>query len=311
MSKDRKPVGKKKINWKRNLPYLALILPPAIYTFIFKYLPMFGVVMAFKDYNYRDGILGSPWAGFKHFKYFFQSDDAWRIIRNTIGYNVLFEIIGLVLGVFLAILLYEVTSKRLARTYHISMLLPYFISWVVVAYIGYIFLSHSNGVLNQIIEFFGGQPINWYQEPKYWPYILTFFQFWKNAGMGCVFYYAALMNLDSSMFEAASIDGASRVKQWMKIGIPSLAPVICILLIMHMGGILGGDFGLYYQLSMDSGPLYPATDVISTYIYRGLTASTNMSQTAAIGLLTNSVGLILVLLTNSIVRKLDPDSAMF
>lgn len=299
-----------KASWKKSIPYLLLVLPAALYLLVFHYLPIFGVVVAFKDYNYVDGILGSPCAGFKYFDYFFTSNDAFRVLRNTMGYSLMFHFVGIFTGVLLAILLYEVTSPKLLRVYHTGLLMPYFISWVVGSYVFYILLSHSSGIVNQILITLGAKPVNWYQEPKYWPFILQCADIWKNVGMGCVLYYANLMSLDASLFEAASIDGANRFQQWIKIGIPSLIPLICIITIMKMGSILGGDFGLFYQVPMDSGPLYPVTDTVQTYLYRGLVAG-DMSVSAAVGLVCNVVGLVMVLGSNAVVRKLDPDSAMF
>ncbi|MBQ2236924.1 MAG: sugar ABC transporter permease [Clostridia bacterium] len=292
------------------MPYLFLVLPAFIYEIIFWLLPLGGVVIAFKDFNYRDGIFGSPWVGFKYFDYFFTSQDAVRTIRNTILYSVWFHVVGIIAGVFLAILLYEVSNRKLLRVYHTTLLAPYFISWVVVAYVFNILLGYSYGVLNQMITACGGTAVQWYSEPAYWPVILTIAALWKNIGMGCVFYYANLMSLDENLFEAAAIDGAGRIRQWIHIGIPSLIPLICILTIMKMGSIMGGDFGLFYQVSMNNGALYPATDILSTYIYRGL-VSGGLSATAAVGLFQSVVGFIMVVLSNSVVKRLDPDSAMF
>ncbi|MBQ9965538.1 MAG: sugar ABC transporter permease [Clostridia bacterium] len=287
-----------------------MCLPAAIYMFCFCYMPMFGVVIAFKDYNYVDGILGSPWVGFEHFKFFFESNEAALLLRNTILYNVLFILLGTFLKVLVAILLYEITSRVALKAYQTSIILPNFISWVLVAYIGYALFSSETGMLNAILNNLGKQDIQWYSEPKYWPYILTIFEMWKGVGMGCIIYYAALMAVDKSLYEAAEIDGANRFKQITSISIPTILPTICILLIMSVGGILGGDFGLFFQLPRNSGALYPVTDVISTYVYRGLTSG-EMSSTAAIGLFQNAVGLVLTLGTNLFVKKVNPENAMF
>ena len=273
-------------------------------------MPMFGVVIAFKDYNYVDGILGSPWVGFEHFKFFFESNEAALLLRNTILYNVLFILLGTFLKVLVAILLYEITSMVALKAYQTSIILPNFISWVLVAYIGYALFSSETGMLNAILNNLGKQDIQWYSEPKYWPYILTIFEMWKGVGMGCIIYYAALMAVDKSLYEAAEIDCANRFKQITSISIPTILPTICILLITSVGGILGGDFGLFFQLPRNSGALYPVTDVISTYVYRGLTSG-EMSSTAAIGLFQNAVGLVLTLGTNLFVKKVNPENAMF
>lgn len=308
MKKEKVSPLKSKI--RNNIPLALMSLPALLYLFVFSYLPMFGVVIAFKDYNYTAGILGSPWAGFKHFKYFFTSNDAGVILRNTILYNLLFLILGTFLKVLVALLLYEITSKKLLKTYQTSIILPNFISWVLVAYIGYALFSYESGMLNDIRGIFGLSEINWYNTPKYWPFILTIFEMWKGVGMGCIIYYASLMGLDPSLFEAAALDGANRFKQIIYISIPGILPTICILLILGVASIIGGDFGLFYQLPRNSGLLYPVTDVISTYVYRGLQMG-NMSSTAAIGLFQNVVGLILTLGTNWFVKKVNPENAMF
>jgi len=295
---------------KANIPLAIMCLPTLAYVICFCYLPMFGVIIAFKDYNYVDGILGSPWVGFEHFKFFFESNEAAVLLRNTILYNVLFIILGTFLKVLVAILLYEITSKVALKAYQTTIILPNFISWVLVAYIGYALFSSETGMFNAILKNMGNEAIQWYSAPKYWPYILTIFEMWKGVGMGCIIYYAALMGVDRSLYEAAEIDGANRFKQITNISIPTILPTICILLIMSVGGILGGDFGLFYQLPRNSGALYPVTDVISTYVYRGLQAG-DMGSTAAIGLFQNAVGLVLTLGTNLFIKKVNPENAMF
>lgn len=287
-----------------------MCLPAIVYMFCFCYMPMFGVVIAFKDYNYVDGILGSPWVGFEHFKFFFESNEAAVLLRNTILYNVLFILLGTFLKVLVAILLYEITSKLALKTYQTMIILPNFISWVLVAYIGYALFASETGMLNAILRNMGRDTVQWYSAPEYWPVILTIFEMWKGVGMGCIIYYAALMGVDKSLYEAAEIDGANRFKQITSISIPTILPTICILLIMSVGGILGGDFGLFFQLPRNSGALYPVTDVISTYVYRGLTSG-EMSSTAAIGLFQNAVGLVLTLGTNLFIKKVNPENAMF
>lgn len=307
------PIEKKK-NLKSkiryNLPLILLSLPAVTYLILFHYLPMFGVVIAFKDYNYVDGILGSPWVGMSHFKYFFESNDASRVIVNTVSYSLFFLFLKQVLCMLVAILLYEINSKKALKTYQTATLLPNFISWVLVAYIGFALLSHENGMLNSLLQKMGLNAIEWYSQPKYWPTILTLFYMWKSVGMGSIMYYAALMALDVSLFESATLDGANRFKQIIYITLPSLVPIIAVMLILGIGSIMGGDFGLFYQLPRDSGPLYPATDIIATYTYRGL-AQGNLSQSSAVGLFQSVCGLIMVLLTNSIIKKVSPENAMF
>ncbi len=307
MNKNKSPLLAKV---RYNIPLILMALPAIVSLICFNYMPMFGVVIAFKDYNYVNGIFGSEWVGFKYFEYFFTSNDAAIVLRNTILYNVVFLFLKQFLCVLVALLLYEITNRVYLKVYQTAIILPNFISWVLVAYIGYALFSSETGMFNAIRNSFGLEDIVWYSTPKYWPYILTFFEMWKGVGMGCIIYYAALMGIDSSLFEAAAIDGANRFRQIITISIPSITPTICILLIMGVGGIMGGDFGLFFQLPMNSGALYPVTDVISTYTYRGLVTA-NFEQSAAVGLFQNIVGLILTLSTNAIVKKVNPENAMY
>ena len=304
--------NKKKIERRRNFRYTLFALPALIYLLLFNYLPMSGIVVAFKDYKHVDGIWGSAWVGLKNFEFFFQSSDAWRILRNTIGYSLAILIcLNLVGGMIVAILLYEVRNRFANKFYQTAMLLPDFVSWVVISFIAYLFLNPTNiGILNRLLTSLGLDAINWYNEPKYWPFIIVFFQMWKAVGMAALYYYAALLNVDPSLYEAAVMDGASKFRQIWHISVPELMPMACLVLITQLGGILGGSFDMFYQLPMNSGALYPTTDVISTYVYRGLTSGT-VGVSAAIGLIQGVVGLVLVIITNTIIKKVQPENAMF
>lgn len=302
---------RKKSRFMQCLPYIFLSLPAMIYMVIFNYLPMFGVVLAFKDYNFASGITGSHWVGLKYFRYFFESNDAMRVLRNTILYNLVFLlVIGLFFGIFLALLLYEIQSKFANKLYQTAMLLPFFLSYVIVAAISYMFLSPSSGFFNTFLQAVGQAPIKWYSEPKYWPAILIFLETWKQAGLASLYFYAALLSIDTSLFEAAALDGAGRLRQIWYISMPELKTMACITIIMRLGQILSSDFGLFYQVPMDQGALYPTTDVLATYMLRGLQGG-SISATAAVGLFQSVVGLVLVLASNSIIRKISPDNAMF
>lgn len=292
-----------------NIQYWVLVLPALIYIIIFNYIPMFGTVIAFKDYRYNLGIFGSPWNGFDNFKGFFLSQDAWIVLRNTIGYGILFLVLKIVCAVLIAVLLYEINNKISLKFYQTTMILPNFMSWVVVGYISYIFLN-SNGVLNSFLEFIGIDAVRWYSETKYWPFILSVFNEWKNIGIDSVVYYAALMGLDKAVFEAADIDGATKAQKTRYITIPSLIPTITILMILGVGGVIGGDFGLFYQITGDSKILYPVTDIINTYVYRGIRTG-DIGASSAVGLFQSVVGLILVVGTNCIVKKISPENSMF
>jgi len=267
---------------------------------------MGGIIIAFKDYNYADGIFGSRWNGFDNFKYFFTSNDATMLVRNTVLYNVVFIALGMVCAVGLAVILNEVTSKIALKYYQTTMILPYFMSWVIVAYIFYVFLDPNYGILNKTFNL----GISWYTEKAYWPFILVFANIWKKIGMDSIIYYAALMGIDPSLYEAATIDGASRMQKCWYISVPSLMPVVIIMSILAVGSIMRGDMGLYYQLSRDVGALYPATDVIDTYVYRGLRTG-DIGVTSAVGFFQSFVGMLMVVVTNAIVKKIEPDHAMF
>ncbi len=308
-SKKRKDsIGK--VYLKNNIELTLLGLPGILLLFVFCYIPMGGVIIAFKNYTYADGILGSKWIGFDNFKFFFTSQDAWRITRNTVGYGIVFIALGIAAGVALALILNEVSNKVSLKIYQTTMILPNFLSWVIVGYITYVFLNPTSGVLNQIVKLFGGNEIAWYSEPKYWPFILPIVQVWKSVGMGSLIYYSTLMGMDSSIFEAAEIDGAGKLQKIKYITIPSLIPIMTIMLIMNVGNVIKGDFGLFYQVTRDVGLLYPTTDIIDTYVFRALKGG-SMAMSSAVGLFQSVVGFIMVIITNKIVTKIEPDNAMF
>lgn len=293
-----------------NLELFLLLTPALAYYIIFHYLPMFGAIIAFKNFKYDLGILASPWTGFDNFKFFFLSQDAWLITRNTVGYGLLFIFTNIVTGVLVALLLYEVSRRAYVKIYQTAMILPHFMSWVVVGYIVYAFLDPINGVVNRALSCFGLNQISWYAESTIWPFIITFVHIWKAVGMGSVVYYAALMGIDPSLFEAAVLDGANKFQQIRYISIPCLKPLMTILAILSIGNIFRGDFGLFFQIPMDVGALYPVTDIIDTYLYRGLRTG-DISVTAAVGLFQSVVGLILVLTTNMIVKRINPENSLF
>ncbi|WP_376700900.1 ABC transporter permease [Listeria newyorkensis] len=293
-----------------------MVLPGVAWFLIFAYLPMFGTVIAFKDYRvdgngFISSLMSSDWVGLENFKFLFRTDDAFIITRNTVLYNLVFIVVGLLLGVALAIVFNSLVNKRMAKVYQTGMLFPYFLSWVVVSYFLYSFLSEDSGLLNSLIVSFGGDPISWYSDPKYWPFILIFMNIWKGLGYGSIVYLAAIAGIDRNYYEAAMIDGAGKWQQIRHVTIPALTPLIIILTILNVGKIFNSDFGLFYQLPRNSGPLYPVTDVIDTYVYRGLTSLGDISMSAAAGLYQSIVGFILVMLTNYIVKKIDPEYALF
>lgn len=318
--KEKKPKAKKNNssflkNLNRNKELLFLTLPGAIWFLIFAYLPMFGVLIAFKNWQIHGGFLESliksPFVGFDNFKFLFSSSDAWLITRNTILYNIVFITLGIVLPVTLAILLKELHNKKLSKYFQTSMFLPYFLSWVVVSYCLYAFLSPDKGYLNSIRQNLGMESVSWYTEAKYWPFIIIFMSQWKGVGYGTVVYLASICGIDKTYYEAALVDGASKWQQIKSITIPLLKPVLIIMFINAVGGMFRSDFGLFYQLPKDSGALYPVTNVIDTYVYRALINLGNIGMSSAAALYQSVVGLVLILVTNGIVRKVDNENAFF
>ena len=295
---------------KENLQMLTMTIPGLVLVFLFCYLPMPGIAIAFKKYNPNLGIWGSAWNGLDNFKFFFTSQDAGRTIRNTVLYSVGFLILDLIFAVGLALMFYFLRSKKGLKVYNTIVITPKFMSAVIVAFIVYAILSPSYGLLNSIIKFFGGEPIAWYSEAKYWPWILTITHIWQTVGMNSIVYYASLMSLDESLLEAAVIDGANRRQQIFHVIIPHLVPIMVITTILGMGSIFGGDFGLFYQVPKDQGLLYSTTDIISTYTSRAM-LSGSLEKSAAVGLFQSVVGLIMVVTTNAIVKKISPENSLF
>ena len=302
---------KRSINWRRYLPLYLILLPGGIYLIINNYLPMAGTVVAFKKYNFQKGIFGSEWNGLKNFIFLFKTKDAWIITRNTICYNLAFIILGTAAAITVAVLLSEIKAVRARKTYQTLILLPFLVSIVVVSYIVYGFLSTEYGFVNHTLQNMGKDKISWYSNPTWWPLILILVNLWKNIGYNCVLYYATLMGIDSSYYEAAVVDGASRWQRIRYITLPALAPTICILTLMSVSKIFYSDFGLFYQVPMNSGPLIDVTNTIDTYVYRGLMETNNIGMSAAAGLYQSLVGFLLVMLANWAVRRQNEESALF
>lgn len=309
--------GKKQKNkstkFKRTstLQLWSLCAVPMLLVFVFSYLPMGGLIIAFKDYNYEKGIFGSEWAGLKNFEFYIKSDHFLRTTRNTLVLNSLFIFVGLIVAVTVALLLFEVKRRRRVKIFQTIMISPHYLSWVIVGYMSYAFLNPQYGFINSILKMFGKEAVDWYSSPEYWPVILTIVSIWKTVGINSVIYYASLMSIDSSFFEAAQIDGANKFHITINITLPFLVPLMVILTILNIGNIFRADFGLFYQLTRDVGALYKTTDVIDTYIYRSMRTAGNMSMSAAVGFLQSVVGFVLVLLTNTIVSKINPENALF
>jgi putative aldouronate transport system permease protein len=288
-----------------------MALPGLIYLFINNYMPLPGLVLAFKKYNAKKGIFGSDFVGLKNFKYLFTTKDAYIITRNTICYNVVFIIVNTILAIFVAILLAEMTS-RMKKVYQCLILLPYMISMVIVSYLVYGFLSTDNGFLNNtLLPLLGKEPVNWYMEKKYWPFLLTFVNAWKVVGYNSIIYISTILGIDRGIYESAQIDGASKWMQVRKITIPLLKPTVIMLTLLAIGRIFYSDFGLFYQVPQNQGALFAVTNTIDTYVYRGLLELGNMSMASAAGLYQSMVGFVLILGANFLVRRIDKDSALF
>ena len=310
---------RKKFSWTRDDSELALLgLPATIWFAVFAYLPMFGLIIAFKSFKLQPGmgflqsLFASDWAGFKNFTYFLTSNTFSMLLRNTLLYNLVFIVLNLVIPVTLAIVINQLYSKIASKCYQTLMFFPYFMSWVVVSYFVYAFLSPSGGLANLIIEAFGGEAIMWYSTPQYWPFILVLMSTWKGMGYNMVVYLASITGIDTSLYEAAILDGATKWQQARYITIPTIRPMIIMMFILNIGHIFYSDFGLFYQITQHlPQPLSDVASTFDTYIFMALqTGNSKIGQTAAAGLFQSVCCCITVLITNAIVSKLDPDSAI-
>jgi len=301
-----------KVRLKQSAPLLIMLIPGFLYLLINNYLPLSGLAIAFKTTDFSKGLLGGAWVGFKNFEYLFKTTDAWIITRNTVLYNLVFIALGIVVQITLAILLNEVRKKFFARLYQSVIVLPALISMVVVSYLVYALLSSDTGLINRtILPFFTIQPVSWYNAPKYWPFILIIVNIWKGAGFGCILYLATIVGISNDYYEAARLDGASKWQQIRHITLPHLKPVVIMLTILNIGRIFYSDFGLFFQVPMDSGTLYSVTNTIDTYVYRGLMEMGDIGMSAAAGLYQSLVGFVLVMVTNTIVNRVSKESALF
>ena len=294
------------------LPILLIALPGIIYLIINNYIPMAGLFLAFKKFSYLKGIFGSDWCGFDNFRFLFQTKDAWIMTRNTLLYNAAFIVLGTVLSIFIAILMCELGERLRVKFFQSILLLPNLLSWVVISFIVFAFLNADTGFINNtILPKLGIKPISWYSTPGAWPVVLTFVYLWKNLGYQSVVYMASIAGIDKSIYEAATIDGAGKVKQIFTITLPMLKPTIIMLVLMSIGRIFFSDFGLFYQVPQNSGAIFSTTQTIDTYVYRGLMELNDVGMSAAAGFYQSIVGFVLVLIANHIVRKVDNENALF
>lgn len=308
-------VPQKKMSFGRKIiryrTLLLMLLPAALIVFIFAYLPMGGLVMAFKRFNYQDGIFGSPWVGLDNFKFFFQSGRALMVTRNTALYNIAFIVINTFFEVLFAVILSEMNGKRIKKLSQSIIFLPYFISWVIVGSIAYSLLSYETGSINAIIKFLNGSPVNFYGEDKWWPFIIVAFSAWKGIGYGMVVYLASIVGVDASLHEAAAIDGANIFQRTRYVTLPAITPTVITLTLLALGKIFRGNLDLFYQLVGQNGMLFNKTDVIDTYVFRLTIAATDIGQTVAIGFYQSVLCFITILIANWLVKKKDPNYALF
>ena len=296
---------------RRNMPLALMALPAVVWLFINNYVPMAGLVVAFKNYRPPAGIWGSPWIGLQNFRYLFATQDGWRILRNSLLNNGLFIVTDTVVAVAVAILLYRVYQHYLTRFYQSAMFFPYFISWVIVQAFVFALLDPDRGLVNQWLAGLGVEKVYWYSQARDWRAILTLVELWKGLGFWSIVYLAGLMAISPEIYEAAEVDGASTWQQTWRITLPLLAPLITINVLLLIGRILYSDFGLFYIVPRDQGLLYPVTDVIDTYVFRALRTTGKLGMASAAGFYQAVVGLALVLVANMVVRRLDPEKALF
>lgn len=314
---EKELVRKPKARWSKDDTELSLLaLPTVMWYALFSFLPMFGVIIAFKEFkisgNFLNSLFKSEWAGgngLKNFESLFKFNDIWLIIRNTIGYNAVFIILGIVIPTILALVIVQLRSKRMSKIYQTIMFFPYFLSWVVISAIVFGFLSFDKGLVNSAIKTLGGTPVNWYMKPSFWPYFLTFMNLWKTVGYGMVIYLASITGIDSTYYEAALIDGASKFQQTRYITLPLMKSIIVIMFILNIGKIFYSDFGLFYQVTKNSNSLYNVATTIDVYVYSMMKSGT-LGMSSATALIQSVVGCITILLANFVVRKIDPDSAL-
>ncbi|AYG00049.1 sugar ABC transporter permease [Lactococcus allomyrinae] len=295
---------------------VLMVLPGAIWMIFFFYIPVLANVVAFKNFQFSpngflDSLMKSPWVGFKNFEFLFKSGAAFEITRNTVLYNLGFIILNLIISVTFAIIMSELRNKRLVKVYQTMTLLPYFLSWVVIGYFVYAFLSVDKGLVNQWLTGHGGTAIQWYSDPRFWPFILLFIGTWKNIGYNSIIYFATVMGIDPTYYEASMVDGATKWQQIKNITIPQLAPLITIMTILAAGRIFSADFGLFFNIPQNSGALYSVTQVLDTYIYNGLKSTGDLGTSTAAALYQSVVGFVFLMFTNWLARRVDNESALF
>ena len=296
--------------WKHR-SHLLMCIPAVLILFLFSYMPIFGLVGAFKDFKTKLGLWNSPWCGFENFKFLIASGSIFkRITLNTLKYYFIFTILGTFLNIVLAISIDQFMFKRVGKVMQSIMIIPVFVSFAAVTFIVNAFLS-SGGIINHIITSFGGQTISWYTSPKYWTTILTIVKIWNSVGYGSVLYMSVLAGVDTQLYEAAKIDGANKWRQIWHVSLPSLIPMISVMLLLSVGSMMHSDTGLFYQVTRNTGTLYPTTRVVDSYVLNMILHTSEPGFTAAASLLQSVIGTVMILFANHVVRKIEPDNALF
>lgn len=309
MRKEMMKPGNRKI---QNGQLFLIALPGILYLIINNYIPMLGVFLAFKDFSFMKGVFKSDWNGFDNFRFLFQTKDALIMTRNTILYNIAFIIFGTVAAIVVAIMMCELGKKARVKFFQAALLLPNLLSWVVIGFIAYAFLNADTGFINNtVLKHLNLQAVSWYSQAKPWPLILILVFLWKNMGYQSIIYMASISGIDRSIYEAAAVDGATKIRQIIHITLPMIKPTVITLVLMAVGRIFYSDFGLFYQVPQNSGALFPVTQTIDTYVYRGLMELNDVGMSAAAGLYQSVIGFLLVLGANYVVRKMDADQALF
>ncbi len=302
---------KRKLRWKENIPFYLMALPGLAYLIINNYLPMFGLGMAFQNVNFRKGMFGGDFVGFSNFKFLFSTQEAFLMFRNTIGYNLVFLVVGPVTGITAAIFLNSIRQKYASRVYQTLVLLPHLISYVVISYLVYALLNADAGLVNRVITLCGGEPVRWYAEARYWPVILVLVNIWKGIGFSSIVYLSSIVGISQDYYEAASLDGATRWQQIRHITLPLLKPTVITMTILGLGSIFRSDFGLFYQVTLNQGALISTTQTLDTYVFRGLMELGNLGMSAAAGFFQSVVGFLTVITANAVIRKFSAENALY
>ncbi|GIO41226.1 MULTISPECIES: ABC transporter permease [Paenibacillus] len=312
MQAERKARRGSKLRQIANNPFLYVMAVPGLLFFlIFSYLPIYGITIAFKDYNFSKGITGSEWVGFKNFDYFFTSDDFWIVLRNTLGLNLLFIVFTTITAVLIALMFNEIRNKYFKRISQSLIFLPYFMSWIVVGMIVQSLFGGEEPMINAWLQGLGMEPVNWMFEAKLWPAILTVIRVWQGAGYLSIIFLAAITGIPEDMYEAARIDGASKLQIMLRITLPLLVPTIMIMTLLSVGKIFNGDFAMIYAIIGDNSLLYPTTDVIDTFVFRSMRQLHDFGMSSAVGLFQSVMGLLFVLAANWVTRRVSKESALF